>query len=143
MRELRLIDKLNHIKNLILVGKSDGFLTQDEIHLITQIAKKHKLSLAEISYTLQQKDEIPFTMPASFTERLVMLYDLVSLMVVDFFIHDEEKKLCVQLAKKFEFNPQIVDELIEDILSQILEGKDCDEAISYLVKYAQPLYKLN
>ncbi|WP_312150393.1 hypothetical protein, partial [Empedobacter sp.] len=64
------------------------------------------------------------------------MYDTVLLMVVDLKIHENEKVLCVDLAKKFEFNPQIIDELTEDILSHILEGKECDEVMEYLVKYS-------
>ena len=35
------------------------------------------------------------------------------------------------------------DELIEDILSYILEGKECDEVMEYLVKYSHPKQNLN
>lgn len=142
-QNLRIIDKLNHIKNLFILGKSDQNLDEKEIDIITQIARHHGLSFQDINYVMNHKDEIPFSLPETYTDRLAALYDLVLLMVSDFEIHPNEKEFCVEIAKKYEFNPQIVDELIEDILSQILEGKNCDEAISYLIKYAQPLYKQN
>ena len=140
---LTLIDKLNHIKNLFILGKSDGNLNEKEIQIISEIAKHHQLSINEINYILSDKTQLPFSLPATFTDRLTMLYDLVLLMVSDLCIHENERELCIDLAKKFEFNPQLIDELTEDILSFVIEGKECDEAMKYLVKYAHPKENLN
>ena len=140
---LTLIDKLNHIKNLFILGKSDGILNEKEIQIISEIAKHHQLSINEINYILSDKTQLPFSLPATFTDRLTMLYDLVLLMVSDLCIHENERELCIDLAKKFEFNPQLIDELTEDILSFVIEGKECDEAMKYLVKYAHPKENLN
>jgi uncharacterized tellurite resistance protein B-like protein len=140
---LKLIDRINHIKNLFLLGKSDQNLSEKEIDIITQIAKQHGLKYQDVNYILSHSSEIPFSMPDSLTERLAALYDLVLLMVADLEIHPNEKAFCIDIAIKYEFNPQIVDELIEDVLSFIIEGKECDEAIEYLVKYAHPKNSLN
>lgn len=140
---LTLIDKLNHIKNLFILGKSDGVLNEKEIQIISEIAKHHQISINEINYILSDKTQLPFSLPATFTDRLTMLYDLVLLMVSDLCIHENERELCIDLAKKFEFNPQLIDELTEDILSFVIEGKECDEAMKYLVKYAHPKENLN
>ncbi len=142
-KNLKLIDRINHIKNLFLLGKSDKILSEKEIDIISQIAKQHGLKFQDINYILSHTSEIPFSMPDSFTERLAALYDLVLLMVADFRIHPNEKLFCIDIAKKYEFNPQIVDELIEDVLSFVLEGKECDEAVKYLIKYAHPKNSLN
>lgn len=112
---LTLIDKLNHIKNLFILGKSDGNLNEKEIQIISEIAKHHQLSINEINYILSDKTQLPFSLPKTFTDRLTLLYDLVLLMVSDLYIHENERELCIDLAKKFEFNPQIIDELTEDI----------------------------
>lgn len=140
---LKLIDKINHIKNLFLLGKSDLILHEKEIDIITQIAKQHGLKYPDINYILNHSAEIPFSMPDNFKERLAALYDLVLLMVVDLNIHPKEKEFCIDIATKYEFNPQIIDQLIEDILSYIIEGKDCDEAIKYLMKFSHPKPSLN
>lgn len=140
---LTLIDKLNHIKNLFILGKSDGNLNEKEIQIISEIAKHHQLSINEINYILSDKTQLPFSLPRTFTDRLALLYDLVLLMVSDLYIHENERELCIDLAKKFEFNPQIIDELTEDILSFVIEGKECDEAMNYLIKYAHPKQNLN
>lgn len=141
--QLKIIDKLNHIKNLILLGKSDYNLDESEIDLITQIAKHHQINYKDIDYIFNHSDKIPFSLPERFTDRLAALYDLVVLMISDFKIHDNEKAFCVELAKKYEFNPQIVDELIEDVLSFVLDGKECDDVMEYLTKYAHPKPNLN
>ena len=140
---LKLIDKLNHIKHLFLLGKSDKNLDEKEIHIITQIAKHHGLNYKDIEYITSNFEEIPFSMPETFTERLAALYDLVVLMVSDFKIHEREKKFCKDLALKYEFNPQVIDELIEDVLSYVLDGKECNEVMDYLTKYAHPKPSLN
>jgi len=140
---LKLIDKLNHIKHLFLLGKSDKNLNDKEISIITQIAKHHGLSYKDIEYITSKTDEIPFSIPETFTDRLAALYDLVVLMVSDFEIHENEKNFCIDLAKKYEFNPQIIDELIEDILAYVIEGKECNEVMQYLVRYAHPKQSLN
>ena len=138
-----IFDKLNLIKNLILLGKSDSNLTEMEIDIITQIAKHHKLTYKDIDFIITHSDQIPFSIPKTFTERLSALYDLVVLMVSDLEIHQNEKAFCVDLAMKYEFNPQIIDELIEDVLGFVIEGKECDDVMQYLTKYAHPKANLN
>lgn len=140
---LKLIDRINHIKNLFLLGKSDSNLSEKEIDLITKISKQHGLTYQDINYILSHTSEIPFSMPDSFTERLAALYDLVLLMVYDLKIDPREKDFCIELAVKYEFNPLIIDALIEDVLSYILEGKECDEVVEYLVKYTHSKASLN
>ena len=140
---LKLIDRINHIKNLFLLGESDSNLSEREIDLITKIAKQHGLSYQDINYILSHSSEIPFSMPDSFVGRLAALYDLVLLMVYDLKIDDKEKAFCIELAIKYEFNPAIIDALIEDVLSFILEGKECDEVVEYLVKYTHSKASLN
>lgn len=140
---LTTIDKLYHIKNLFILGKSDGELHENEINIISQIAKKQNLTALELSLILNEETNIPFILPESFITRLSMLYDSVLLMVSDFKIHQNEKLICIDLAKKFEFNPQIIDRLIDDILKYIIEGKECNEVIEYLTKYAHPKETLN
>ncbi|RLZ09759.1 hypothetical protein [Faecalibacter macacae] len=138
-----ILSKLNLIKNLILLGKSDNNLSEQEIDIITQIAKHHQLTYKDIDYIVSNSDKIPFSIPSTFTERLAALYDLVVLMVSDFKIHENEKKFCMDLAKKYDFNPQIIDELIEDVLSFVIDGKECDDVMEYLTKYAHPKANLN
>ncbi|WP_313374249.1 hypothetical protein [Chishuiella sp.] len=140
---LTTIDKLYHIKNLFILGKSDGELHENEINIISQIAKKQNLTALELSLILNEETNIPFILPESFITRLSMLYDSVLLMVSDFKIHQNEKLICIDLAKKFEFNPQIIDRLIDDILKYIIEGKECNEVIDYLTKYVHPKETLN
>lgn len=43
--QLTIIDKINHIKHLILLGKSDHHLDEFEIELITKTAKKYGLPI--------------------------------------------------------------------------------------------------
>ena len=137
------LDQLNHIKNLFLLGKSDGNLDEQEIEIISQIARHHQLSYQDIQFIFNDQIEIPFTLPTKEVDRLAMLYDSVLLIVSDLKIHENERKICIDLAKKFEFNPQIVDALIEDVLGYVVEGKNCQEAIVYLTKYLHPRESLN
>lgn len=120
---LTLIDKLNHIKNLFILGKSDGNLNEKEIQVISDIAKHHQLSAKDVSYILNENTKFEFSLPSSFSDRLALLYDTVLLMVVDLKIHQNEKIICIDLAKKFEFNPQIIDELTEDIFKLYFRRK--------------------
>ncbi len=141
--KLTLTDKLNHIKNLFILGKSDCVLDEKEIQIISEIAIHHQLTIKEISYILNEKSELDFSLPETFIARLSLLYDLVLLMVTDLKIHQNEKEICLDLAKKFEFNPHIINELTDDILNFTLNGKECDEAMQYLIKYAHPKANLN
>lgn len=143
LSNLRLIDKLNHIKHLFLLGRKDDVLDENEISIITQIAKHHGLNYKDINYIVNHSNEIPFSLPEKFTDRLAALYDLVLLMVSDFNIHDNELTFCKEIAIKYEFNPQIVNELIEDVLTFITQGKECADVMDYLTKYAHPKHNLN
>lgn len=68
---------------------------------------------------------------------------MVVLMISDLKIHENEVKFCINLAKKYEFNPQIIEELINDVLEFVMEGKSYQDVVEYLMKYAHPKQNLN
>lgn len=141
--QLTIIDKINHIKHLILLGKSDHHLDEFEIELITKTAKKYGLTDNDITLIFKHTEDIPFSIPELFTDRLAALYDMVVLMISDLKIHENEVKFCINLAKKYEFNPQIIEELINDVLEFVMEGKSYQDVVEYLMKYAHPKQNLN
>ena len=75
-------------------------MNEKEIQIISDIAKYHELSAKDVSYILNENTKFDFTLPKTFTDRLSLLYDAVLLMVVDLNIHQNEKAICIDLAKK-------------------------------------------
>jgi len=108
-------EQLSHLSNLIALAHADNVLDENEIKLIKQIGLKMGFSDLEISSMINQKEEKEFVFPEKETERYHQLYELVSMIMIDGFIHNKEVELLKKYARKLKFEDHIIDPLIEKI----------------------------
>ena len=124
----------SHIKNLIEVAEADGHFAQVEKELLKSIAKRNGFSEKQISEIHKNLEEIKLVIPEDSKSRFHRFYDLIHMMSIDNEIHDEELKLCSQLALRFGYHRDNVQDLIKSTLSCIEYGRNADDTMGRVIR---------
>ncbi len=114
----------SHIKNLLEVAVADGILDDVELEIVMEVASKFDLTKAEVLEIKDEPSKIKFNPPSSEKAKIVLLYDVVQVMIADKEIHENEVKLCKDLAVKLNLAPVVVDEMIKMVTDSISSASD-------------------
>lgn len=123
-------DAKSHMKNLLEIAIVDGHFDTTEEDLLSKLAKRHGVSKKQLEDIRDNPSEIPFELPKDPKVKFNQLFELVQMMVVDKYIDSEEIKLCGIFARKFGYNPEKADELVDALANNIQNGKTAKEALS-------------
>lgn len=94
--------KVAHIFNLISMALRDSDFDEQEKKAIIEIAKKAGVSYKDIQTTFEDS-KIKIEVPLSLSERIQHLHDLVTVMLADGIIHEEEMKYIGLFTKVYGF----------------------------------------
>lgn len=114
----------SHLKNLILMARSDNDIDTNEVQEIFKIGLERGFSEEEVKGFLTQKGRNELIIPENDTERFEQLYDLTKVMLADGIIEDDEMEFCTGFAGKLGFRKTISWLLILLILEGIEKGVD-------------------
>lgn len=117
-------DKLNHLRNLIYLGKADHHFDSDEKKFIFRIADRLGVGRNEIEAemnSLSTDSERP-ALPTGEIQRFILLDDLLNLMAADRKIREEEVALCKTIAREMGFDDGIVNVIVNKIEKHLDEG---------------------
>ena len=114
----------SHIKNLLEVAVADGILDDVELEIVMEVASKFDLTKAEVLEIKDEPSKIKFNPPSSEKAKIELLYDVVQVMIADKEIHENEVKLCKDLAVKLNLAPVVVDEIIKMVTDSISSASD-------------------
>ena len=121
-------DAKSHIKNLLEIAIVDGHFDTTEEDLLAKLAKRHSVSKKQLEQIRNNPSEIPFEVPKDPKVKFNQLFELVHMMVVDKYIDSDETKLCGMFAKKFGYNPEKADELVDALAKNIQNGQTAGAA---------------
>lgn len=130
-------DAKSHIKNLLEIAIVDGHFDTTEQDLLNKLAKRHGVSKKQLKEIRKNPSEIPFEVPKDSKVKFHQLFELIQMMVIDKYIDSEEVKLCGLFAKKFGYNPERVDELVDALTNNIQNGitaKEARKRVEWLLK---------
>lgn len=116
----------SHFKNLFVVAFADGELDHNELDFINKIATRLEIPEKDVKNVLKNPDNIEFYAPENEEERFAQLYELVSIMMVDGDIDEKEVQLCKNFARKLDYKPHVVDQLVDDIRKAVKEKMGAD-----------------
>ncbi|UII28781.1 TerB family tellurite resistance protein [Fulvivirga maritima] len=102
----------SHVKNLITVAMADGHLAKEEWDLLVTIARKLEMSNDDIQNIKNNPEDIKFTPPKKYDEKIQQVEDLVAVMMIDGDVDKNEMELCKKLALKLDLLPRVVNDLI-------------------------------
>ena len=104
----------SHIKNLIAVAMADGHLDKEEWDFLMNIAQNLGMETDEIQNIKNNPDDVKFTPPKKFEEKIQQLEDLVAVMMIDGDIDKNEIEICKKIALNLDLLPRVIHDLIYD-----------------------------
>ncbi|MBL3656908.1 TerB family tellurite resistance protein [Fulvivirga sediminis] len=102
----------SHVKNLITVAMADGHLAKEEWDLLVIIARKLGMNNEDIQSIKDNPEDVKFTPPKKYDEKIQQVEDLVSVMMIDGDVDKNEMELCKKLALKLDLLPRVINDLI-------------------------------
>ena len=117
--------RLSNVANLIALSMADGKVQESELAAIAIIATRDGISDKEIKKMIEGKNHVKFTVPKDDATKLRYLKDLVSLMMIDGNIDENELMFCKLVAEGYGFRHEVIDALILSIIDT-LKNEDMD-----------------
>ncbi len=111
--------RLGQIKNLIMLALADGKASESELALIAAIASREELTQEELDNLLEHPDSIHIELPQEESDKLRYLEDMVSLMLIDGDLDDNEMAMCKIYAIMLGYESTIVEKMILDIVEKL------------------------
>ena len=118
----RIMQHLDHLKNLVIMASADGALSEREIALLVDRCSDMGLEEADlgkaVAYALS--DEASLKLPTEKAEQIAMLTDLIRIMAADGKLSEVEKRLFALAAAKMNIDRADLDHLIDKLVGKSL-----------------------
>ena len=114
--------RLAHVTNLFSLARLDGKITDSEKHYIMVVAKQYKLTEAEIDQCFKESVRVVVEMPASESDKVIFMKNLVSMMLVDGCIDKQKRDLVERIFEKFGYDGKRSVDVIYDELMKEVQG---------------------
>jgi len=122
----------SHLRNLLQVGMADGNLDQVELEYLIDLARKLNMPEEELQEILNGVNEVKFSAPSSFKEKVKQLQDLVHMMVINGEVHEQELNICKSIALKLDILPKMVDDLVNQMVQRTKAGEAQESIVTEL-----------
>ena len=116
--------RLGQIKNLIMLSLADGRASESELALIAAIASREELTQDELDHLISHPDEVRIELPEAEADKLRYIEDMVSLMMIDGELTDQELALCKLYAIALGYESTTIEKIVLDIADRLSEGQD-------------------
>ena len=107
----------SHFENLISVAMADGKLDDTEYQFLLRVGEKLYTTEEEIKKILEKRHHYVFHAPARKEERLDLLKDLISMVLIDGKILQEEINMCKKFAISLHYKTDTVVEIVNCLIS--------------------------
>lgn len=104
--------KLEHFENLVAVAYADEHIAEEEIELLAENAADYGLSKDDIQAVLERASQLKFIIPQNSEDREQQLIDSIHMAMSDGEVHEKEYALCLQIARKLDFDEHYLNEII-------------------------------
>ncbi|MBR5727617.1 MAG: hypothetical protein IKX39_03120 [Muribaculaceae bacterium] len=111
--------KLGQVKNLIMLALADGKATESELALIAAVASREELTQEELDNLIDNPDSVRIELPEDEDQKLCYMEDMVSLMMIDGDLDDNELAMCKIYAIMLGYESDIVEKMILDIAEKL------------------------
>lgn len=126
--------RLSHIRNLVLLSALDGHIDRNELELIGRIGRRVGITNSELERIIKRPQSVDFKAPNNFAERLVQLYDMVLVMMVDGELHKNEIVFCKATALSLGFKHEVIEGLVLGVIDMIAKGLAVDIVLANMNK---------
>lgn len=125
----------SHILNLYHLAKIDNKLVDVEMDYLFQLGKRHGISTEEVKELVSNNEEVTVELPDDKQHKLLVLYELIGMMLVDDRLDEREANMCTLLAEKMGFDFSLVRALVNGIITAIEETNQREITWEELQKY--------
>lgn len=122
-----------HFRNLVLLARIDGDLTESENKFLNKIAQQIGLTDEQITEIKKNPTDFPPIPPMDREERYSRLINLIQVVLDDQIIDKNEAAALKSLALSLGFKEERITELIPVIASHVKNGKSKDEILDNLL----------
>lgn len=122
-----------HFKNLVMLARVDGEVSEEEKELLTKIGLGIGLSDEQIEEIKNNPSAYPINPPASKEERIERLISLIEMVAIDGLIEDAELNLLERYAIGLGFTEETLKDVAPKIAIGIRDGKDKEVILQELV----------
>ena len=111
--------KLGQVKNLIMLALADGKASESELALIAAVASREELTQEQLDNLIDHPDSVRIELPEDEDQKLCYMEDMVSLMMIDGDLDDNEMAMCKIYAIMLGYESDIVERMILDIADKL------------------------
>lgn len=112
----------SHVRNLILMAKSDNLMDKSELEVIFQIGRERGFDKIEVKEFIKDNQKTGLIKPDTVLEKYEQLHDLVLVMLADGVIEEDEMEFIVHFANRLGFRKVTSAFAVTYILEGIEQG---------------------
>lgn len=122
----------SHFRNMVLIAKADGVITEDERNLLHKMGQSLSLSEEQVAEIIKNPNKLSIVPPVSREERFEQMIELVRMVQVDGKIDDKEMDVLSRVAVGIGYE-DLDDVDVESILAMIIRGEDTETILGDLL----------
>ncbi len=107
----------SHIIHLHQLARIDDFFVEVEREFLYKLGRKNGVDEATVDMYLQEAEGVSFIIPDCSKKRVVLLYEYISMMLVDNKLDEREAKMCMLIAQKMGFDMALVNDITKAIVT--------------------------
>jgi len=119
--------KLGHFANIIKLAISDDIINKEEQEVIDQLRRQLSISDTDYAMVLKEPNAIPIYPPANLNARLERYFNLISIVVADNIIKEQEIKLLEKITIGLGFIMSDTKRIISKAINFTLNGYELEE----------------
>jgi|UPI0003824611 uncharacterized tellurite resistance protein B-like protein len=119
-------EKKSAIKNIVAIMMADGVITDEEQACLKIICERLNVSPNELKVIMDAPDATAFVVPKKMRQKICQLVDIVSMILADGDINDDERAVFFTIAEAFGFNREIALDIKEIMINSINSGDSFD-----------------
>jgi|SRR5690606_21880970 len=123
----------SHFKNLVMISKADGIVSEEESKLLKTIARHIGLSDDQAQDIMDNPENYPDYPSASKEERYSRLIYLVEMVNADSIFEESELDVLSKCGVALGFNEDGIVEVIDAVLNGLEEGLNHDQILAKFI----------
>lgn len=122
-----------HFRNLVLLARMDGTVTETEKQLLNKISGQLSLTDEQVKEILENPENYPSIPPYGKEERHHRLIEFLQIALDDKILSPEEETTVKKLATALGFSSDTINDKISLIAGHIKNGKSTDEIMDAII----------
>ncbi len=119
-------------RNLLTLALADGVLDKNELAFLFKKSEKFYITKEELRDLLTSTDELDFESPENDEDRVIQLYQMVEMMMLDGEIDEREYQVCMSVAAGLGYKTENIERTVDRMID-LVENDTTEEEVVELV----------